>query len=331
MILDLGRFTRTARPLWRELESRLDALERAPEASLDPEAAYRLYYLYQRASADLVEVSHLPAESKLRAYLESLVGRAYAEIHGRSHEKRFAPGNWLTRTFPRTVRRHAAALALSAAITILGCAFGVIALRIDPEAKEVIMPFSHLQQTPKQRVAEERKRQGSELQGRMGRFSGELMTHNTRVSFTVLSLGITYGIGTGLMLFYNGVILGAVSYDYTTGGEGVFLLGWLLPHGSVEIPAIVLAGQAGFVLAGALIGWRGRQNRAARFRLVAPDLATLAGGVALLLVWAGVIEAFFSQYHEPVLPYAIKIAFGTLQLGLLVFYLARQGAQGPRD
>jgi uncharacterized membrane protein SpoIIM required for sporulation len=122
-----------------------------------------------------------------------------------------------------------------------------------------------------------------------------------------------------------------VSYDYTTGGEGVFLLGWLLPHGSVEIPAIVLAGQAGFVLAGALIGWRGRQNRAARFRLVAPDLATLAGGVALLLVWAGVIEAFFSQYHEPVLPYAIKIAFGTLQLGLLVFYLARQGAQGPRD
>jgi hypothetical protein len=60
-------------------------------------------------------------------------------------------------------------------------------------------------------------------------------------------------------------------------------------------------------------------------RAVAPDLVTLIFGVALMLVWAGIVEAFFSQYHEPVLPYWVKIAFGSVELLLLVLYLSRAG------
>ena len=46
------------------------------------------------------------------------------------------------------------------------------------------------------------------------------------------------------------------------------------------------------------------------------------GFVAVMLVWAGLIEAFFSQYHEPVLPYWLKISFGAVQLTALVALLA---------
>ena len=56
-----------------------------------------------------------------------------------------------------------------------------------------------------------------------------------------------------LILFYNGVILGAIVVDYLRAGEAWFLAGWLLPHGVVEIPAILVAGQAGFLLGQALI------------------------------------------------------------------------------
>jgi hypothetical protein len=48
-------------------------------------------------------------------------------------------------------------------------------------------------------------------------------------------------------------------------------------------------------------------------------------GVALMLVWAGIIEAFFSQYHEPVMPYQIKIAFGVFELMILALFLGRAG------
>jgi uncharacterized membrane protein SpoIIM required for sporulation len=96
------------------------------------------------------------------------------------------------------------------------------------------------------------------------------MTHNTKVSILTLAMGITWGIGTLVMLFYNGVILGAVALDYMTAGETQFLLGWLLPHGAIEIPAILLAGQCGLILASALIGWGKAIPLRMRFRSVLP-------------------------------------------------------------
>ena len=81
------------------------------------------------------------------------------------------------------------------------------------------------------------------------------MTHNIQVAVGALALGLTWGVGTLVVILYNGVVLGAVCLDYLRAGQGVFLAGWLLPHGSVEIPSFLLAGQAGLMLGGALIGW----------------------------------------------------------------------------
>jgi uncharacterized membrane protein SpoIIM required for sporulation len=90
-----------------------------------------------------------------------------------------------------------------------------------------------------------------------------------------------------------------------------------------------MGGQAGLVLGRALIGWRQRATITARLREIAPDLVTLIAGVALLLVWAGVVEAFLSQLHEPVLPYGFKIGFGLIELALLCWYLGRCGKRLP--
>ena len=120
-------------------------------------------------------------------------------------------------------------------------------------------------------------------------------------------------------------MLGAVAFDYVTGGQTMFLLGWLLPHGVIEIPAILVGGQAGLVIAYALIGWGSRISRAERLRHISRDVVTLAGGVAMMLVWAGLVEAFVSQYHEPVVPYGLKIAFGLIEALLLTMFLARSG------
>lgn len=152
-------------------------------------------------------------------------------------------------------------------------------------------------------------------------FAGSLMRNNIGVSIKAIAFGITAGLGTVLLLFYNGVILGGVALDYIADGQITFLFAWLLPHGSVEIPAILIAGQAGLVMGRALIGWGTPDGLRTRFRKVAPDLAHLAGGVAVLLVWAGIIEAFFSQYHAPILPYAVKIAFGAAEILGLSWFL----------
>ena len=157
-------------------------------------------------------------------------------------------------------------------------------------------------------------------------FSSYLITHNTKVSIFSMALGMTWGVGTVILLLYNGIILGAISLDYIISGETVFLLGWLLPHGAIEIPAILLASQAGLVLAGALIGWENRSlSIKIRLRKTSGDIVTLISGAAIMLVWAGIIEAFLSQYHEPVIPYEAKIGFGVFEIVLLATFLWKSG------
>jgi uncharacterized membrane protein SpoIIM required for sporulation len=216
---------------------------------------------------------------------------------------------------------------LSVAITLFGSLFGGAVIAFDSDAKSVIMPFSHLQGDPRERVAREEKATNDRLSGMKGTFSSFLMTHNTKVSIFTLALGITWGVGTMIMLFYNGVILGAVAADYLLAGQTKFLLGWLVPHGSFEIPAILIAGQAGLILGGALIGWGKRTSVKARLRQISSDLVTLIFGVGIMLVWAGFVESFLSQYHEPVIPYWAKISFGAVELCLLVLFLAKSGSQ----
>ena len=68
-------------------------------------------------------------------------------------------------------------------------------------------------------------------------------------------------------------------------------------------------------------GWRDGRPWSERLRAVRGDLASLAGGMAVMLVWAGIVESFLSQYHEPVLPYSVKIGFGFVELLLLTLFL----------
>jgi uncharacterized membrane protein SpoIIM required for sporulation len=327
VILDLSRFVESERPHWTALEKTLDWMARNPGVEISIQDLDRFQVLYQRASADLAKVAALASEGELRGYLESLVSRAYAEIHESRERAKLQPWRWFARDFPRAVRRHSAALWLAIALTLAGTGFGALAMRIDPEAKTVIVPFQGLEMTPAERVAREQQLKGSQLSGKKGRFSAELMTHNTQVALLTIALGMTFGFGTIVMLFYNGVILGAVAFDYVHGGQAVFLMGWLLPHGVIEIPAILLGGQTGFVLAHALIGWGSRMTRSERLRAVSRDLVTLSGGIAVMLVWAGIVEAFLSQYHEPIVPYGMKIAFGLVEAALLVLFLTRSGAK----
>ena len=328
MIIDLERFVTEERPYWSELESLLNKLASDAAYRLDLERARRLHYLYQRASADLAKVMTFSAEPEMHQYLEGLVGRAYGEVHQvRARADRFTPLKWVFRDFPQAFRRRARAFYLSVAITLAGCLFGGLGVTLDPGAKAILLPYDHLLGDPGERVALEEKEQSAAdpIQGHKAQGTSFYFTHNTKVAVTTFALGITWGIGPILILFANGVLLGAVVLDYIMAGETVFLMGWLMPHGVVEIPAILIAGQAGLVLGYALIGWGSRAALGERLRAITPDLVILVFGVAGMLAWAGFIEAFLSQYHEPIVPYAAKIGLGCVELVLLVLYLARSG------
>jgi uncharacterized membrane protein SpoIIM required for sporulation len=326
VIIDLARFVSSERAYWNELHAVLMKMEAEPERRLPLAEIQRLHYLYERCSSDLSRLDTFATEPQLRAFLESLVSRAYSEIHETRAPARI---RWKSAVlaFPRAFRRHLGAFRLSVGVTLLGVAFGWFALHVDPRNKAILMPFPGLLVPPAERVAKEESAKEDQLKGLKASFAAELMTHNTQVTIMTMAFGLTFGAGTLILLFYNGVILGAVATDYIVGGQGVFLAGWLLPHGSIEIPAILLGGQAGFILAGALIGWGDRTPRVERLRAVASDMVAIVSGAAVMLIWAGTVESFVSQYHQPVIPYGLKIAFGLCEMAALTFYLGWVGRE----
>ena len=107
MIIDLDRFVAEERPYWDELDQLLAHLEERTQYQLTFEQSQRFYYLYRRCSADLGRLSPAAVEPPVSRYLQSLVARAYGEVHEeRQTAVRFAPAKWLFQTFPRTFRRR---------------------------------------------------------------------------------------------------------------------------------------------------------------------------------------------------------------------------------
>ena len=325
MILDLERFQAQARPGWQKLETLLATVEGRPERRLSFQEAELLQELYARVAADLNRVTHGALAPEVERYLERLVGRAYAELYYAppTRSELWQPRRWfrLFSAFPDAFRRQWRCFALAAAITLLGCAFGGLAIRFDPASVEALLATDYLRH-PGERVQQEendkRHPHSAQLEAV---FSAELIRHNIQVALLAAALGATFGVGTALLLFENGVLLGAVAERYAQKGFGLFVTAWLLPHGALEIPSILIAGQAGFYLARLLL--RRRENRDMRKEML--EWLLLVAGLTMMLVWAGLIEAFFSQHHAPTLPYGFKIVVGGVELALLTLYLLLVG------
>ncbi|MEZ5304818.1 MAG: stage II sporulation protein M [Verrucomicrobiales bacterium] len=272
-----------------------------------------------------MKIRTFAADRELAAYLEALVARAYSEMHeaGRgsgSGSARFSPIRWLMRDVPRAWRRHWVAFAVAVGVSLLGAVLGGMVVKGDARDKDLLLPpqFGHLLQNPSERVAEEERRAAGEFSVvEAASFSAMLMNNNIRVTLKAMAYGLLCGVGTLIVLLQNGLLLGVVCTEYAAAGEGTFLAAWLLPHGVPELTAIFLGGQGGFMLGRALLGWGSADGLRARFRAIRGDLITLISFACLLLIWAGLVEAFLSQAHEPMVSYSFKIGFGVAELLLL--------------
>ncbi len=321
MILDHRKYIEKEQTNWNNLDSLCKRIEEDTFIELSSAELQEFYLLYRRTVSALAYLKSACAAQSLIVTLEELVGRAYAIIYSEKGSSRHLNWySWFFKTFPKVFRRHIVAFALSCATMLMGTLFGVFVLNNNPGLKSELLPFGHGDMDPVKRVETEESSKGSNIKGHSGTFSAYLIRNNITVSVRAIAFGITFGIGTLILLFYNGIIMGGICVDYISAGKAVFLTGWILPHGSIEIPSILIAGQAGFIIAKTLISFR-REDFRQKLRSVGPDIAVLTGGLAVMLIWAGIIEAFFSQYHEPVIPYWLKITLGIIELIALSAFL----------
>lgn len=121
-----------------------------------------------------------------------------------------------------------------------------------------------------------------------------IFINNSVKSLLILVLGIGFGLIPALFLAYNGIFIGLAVYlmKESTGWTAV-LIG-LLPHGVIEIPAILLAAGAGMRLGDILAQ---TIFRGARFDIKSEfvDAIRIFSWIILpMLLIAALIEAFFT-------------------------------------
>lgn len=322
---DVNRFVEERSPAWARLEHLLLRIEREGLASLELPAVREFGRLYRAVSNDLLRARGEMVNVAVVDYINDIVARAYAVMHAPARStigrKLYA---FFAKDFPQLFRRERRIVALAALIVLSGAGVGAGFVAIDPYALGALIPDDHQALTPAERVGRDEHAAGGVNGDAAVAFSGWLFTHNLEVSFLVFALGVTFGLGTVALLFYNGVPLGALAMQYHQAGQGMFFWAWILPHGVAELTEVCIAGGAGLIIARGL--WiPGRRGRATAFAEEARTAASLVLGGAPLLVLAGLIEGTISQMHAPLLPYGAKLVFAAFVATGVYAFLLRAG------
>lgn len=324
---DVSRFVQRGTPVWEELEQTILVLDQRGLKSLSMDQARRFGQLYRSVSSDLIRARTELVDAAVVDYLNNLVARSYAHIYTTRTNHLGKIWQFYSRDFPRLVRSEWRMVALSSFLFIAGGGFGAGFTAIDPHSLGVLIPDQHQAHTPQERVADDETSGGLDDGTQSAPFSSFLFTHNIQVCFLVFAFGITFGIGTTILLFYNGVGIGALAMQYHMAGQGLFFWAWILPHGIPELTAIFIAGASGLVIGRGL--WvPGRRGRKEALAHEAKRAVRMVLGVMPILVLAGVIEGTISQMHAPIMPYPLKLAFA-LVVGVAVYaYLLFAGRRG---
>jgi len=311
----LARWIEKRKPYWTRMESIVDLSAKKGIAALPYRELQELALLYRQLAADLAKVREDRSSRRLSDYLNQLLARAHNLIY---MGQRASPRGILTfygQTIPRVFRRTWDYTAMAAMLFAAGALVGFLTCLADPSFQRFFLGPAMADTIDHRRMWTH-----SILAVKPLAASG-IMTNNLSVSFAAFAFGITGGLGTIYLLFTNGLLMGVISAACWQAGMSLELWEFVAPHGVLELPAVMIAGGAGLLLARGLL-FPGSLPRRHALVLYGGQAARLILGIVPILVVAGLIEGFFSPSPFPA---AAKFALAG-SLGLLwVFYLTQRG------
>jgi uncharacterized membrane protein SpoIIM required for sporulation len=301
------------RPYWERLAALLES--QGGPRRLGRDELRELALLYRQVANDLSVVRQDETARSTAYMLNQLLGRAHNIIY--SSRKRSLPSvvTFLAREYPRHFRQllsyTLAAIALFAAGLLLGSILtvsrhGFMESFLGPRMVETI---------------HRREMWTHSIVGMKPQESSRIMTNNLTVTFITFAAGITAGLGTLWLIFFNGLLMGVIATACQQAHMSLDLWSFVCPHGSLELPAIFIAGGAGLRLASGIL-FPGPYRRRDSIMLAGRDAVRLIAGVIPMLVIAGTIEGFFSPSGAPA---GVKLAVGGALFTSLLLWLFSAG------
>jgi uncharacterized membrane protein SpoIIM required for sporulation len=312
------RWLEKRKPYWSKLETLLNQSAKSGLKSLTRTDLQELSLLYRQTAADLAAIREDRGSVHFARYVNQLLVRAHNTIYSGRRASASAMFSFFWKTFPATFRRNLKHFVLAVIIFLIAGVVGAMLTRQNPDFKVKLLGPEMVE------TIDRHEMWTHSIVGIKPLASSAIMTNNMSVSFTTFAFGITAGLGTIYMMAFNGLLIGVIGMACALSGMSLQLWSFVAPHGVLELPAIFIAGAAGFRIAQGLLfpGLLPRRESLARAGLEAVKL--ILGTIPILMI-AGLIEAFVSPTGLPVpLKFSLAGALFAL-LGAYLFGFSREG------
>jgi uncharacterized membrane protein SpoIIM required for sporulation len=301
------------RPHWDRLSSLLSQSDAGGLGQLTRAGLREMALLYRQAAADL---SVLRLDSTARSYavhVNQLLARAHHIIYSGRKTNLLTLFRFLKDEYPAIFQQQIGYVLVSLLVTV---AWGVLGAAITSARPEFMRHFL----PPSMIATMERHQMWTESLVTVAPLAtSAIMTNNLSVCFTSFAGGIVFGLGTLYVLVENGILLGVVGAACHQYGMSVQLWSFVAPHGSLELPAIIISGAAGFRIGHAML-FPGELRWKESLARGGIEASRLVSGIIPMLVVAGCLEGFFSGSHAPVW---LKFTVGGLLFTMLNLWLFR--------
>ena len=307
-----ARFRAEREAAWRKLEALVGRTERRGIRALGGAELAELSTLYRATVSSLSVARAISLDRNLLEYLEGLCQRAYFVVYGTRRHIREMLRTFLLYDFPQCVRSLRWHVLLAGLVMVAGVIVGWSLVAQDPDRYFAFVNADLAGERVPGADAETLRRglydDGSSSGESLSAFSAYLWQHNAQVGILSFAVGILAGLPVFLLMAFNGLMLGAISWLFHSQGLGWDWWGWVLPHGVTELLAIVLCGGAGFALAQGLL-FPGARRRLDSLALRGRQAGTVVLGAILMLLVAGLIEGIFRQRVTDIaVRYAVIVA-----------------------
>ncbi len=309
---------------WAELDQLLGESRDRGVKRMSPFAISRLAALYRGLSADVARAEGSRFGDDLLAHLERLASRAHALLYKAPPWRIRVAWNFLSREFPRTLRRRSGYFTAASVLFFVPMILGIVGAIVSPGFAERVVPASALAQAA--------DNFGDRYGGGRGAGEGALMTgfyvyNNVGIAFRCFAMGVFFGLGSVFFLVFNGVMIGVVLGYVVRIGHGDNILSFVASHSPFELTAIVISGAAGLQMGMSLVRTHG-ETRLGSLRRQGPEILRLVLGAAVMLLIAALIEG---NYSGSALPIPIKLASGAALTLAVVAYLAFAGRDDSKS
>ena len=280
-------------PTWERFESLLASLEPGIGGSRDGDAS-EFDALFREICRHLALARRRLYGADLENRLQALALRGHRLLYGARPTGWRAALEFAARGFPALVRAQGRSVAVACTLFFGSYLATAAWTSADPEHVYTVMrpdAVAQMEAMYDPSAGHFAKPRGADSDVQM---FGFYVWNNVSIAFRTFAGGALLGVGSIVVLLFNGVVLGAASGHLTAVGFGVPFWSFVITHGALELPAIALAGAAGLRLGLPLIA-PGRKSRAAAVRDGAVDAGKIVCGVAAMLALAAVLEAFWSS------------------------------------